>query len=765
MTSLFTSQLATVGYARVAVERGVDQYPEGLTYAVPAELGALVVGDRVIVPLGAGDTPTAGYVVERFDQTDLPRDHVKLIERCEHEAAMPRQLIDLAKWISSYYCAPIGMTLSAMMPAAVKRRVGLVGRTMIDLADGAAVDVTLPPKQRHVLDVLGAIPIERRPIEIRQLRDISELATTSPIKQLITKEMLLVSSRTAVEAAWIEHALDATVPHRLTEPQKQIIHDIQPTLDRGFSAHLLFGVTGSGKTEVYIRLIERVVEAGKVAILLVPEIALTPQTGGRLIGRFPKQRVAVLHSGLTAAQRHQQWMLAASGEADIVLGARSAVFAPVPEGRLGLIIVDEEHDGSYKQDQVPRYHGRDVALRRAQLADCPIVLGSATPALESWHNATAKGNYRLHRIEHRVPGMQLPIVQIVDFVAERKRRHDRRVHLIGPRMESAIGETLDRGGQVLLLLNRRGYANYIACPDFRCGWMMGCDDCDATMVFHMNRRLPSGGFVRCHHCEAEQRLPERCPVCDRHVTTFGLGTQRVEEELARKFPQLIEGETMLRVDSDSMRGSKDFHRTLAKFGAGEVQLLVGTQMIAKGLDFPNVQLVGVINADTAINLPDFRASERTFQLVNQVAGRCGRGRDPGQVIVQTFQPQATAIRLAAAHDYEGFAELELSDRRRCKLPPYTRLARIVVRDVDYTRCVDTARTIANRLGDLKDDSMRLRGPAPCPISRIAGKHRQQIELLAESARQLQEVLVAGRNEGLLHAGAGLVIDVDPIALL
>ena len=247
MTSLFTSQLATAGFARVAVERGVDQYPEGLTYAVPAELGELVVGDRVIVPLGAGNTPTAGYVVERFDRSDLPPDQIKLIERREHEAAMPGQLIDLAKWISSYYCAPIGMTLAAMMPAAVKRRVGLVGRTMIDVANGTAVEVKLPPKQRHVLDVLSAIPTDRRPIEIRQLRDLSELATISPIKQLITKEMLVVSSRTAVEAAWIEHALDATVPQRLTEPQKQIIHDIQATLQHGFSAHLLFGVTGDGR--------------------------------------------------------------------------------------------------------------------------------------------------------------------------------------------------------------------------------------------------------------------------------------------------------------------------------------------------------------------------------------------------------------------------------------------------------------------------------------------------------------------------------------
>ncbi|MCH8824085.1 MAG: primosomal protein N' [Planctomycetes bacterium] len=766
MTTLFTQQQAKiVGFARVAVERSVDQYPDGLVYAVPEQLGELAIGARVVVPLGRGNTATAGYVIELMRETELDETRIKAIESEAHKAAMPRQLIELAKWISSYYCCPIGMTLSAMMPAAVKKQTGLVGKTMIDLSSDLSNDLKLPAKQRHVVDVLSALPSNRRPVEIRVLKELAELGTLSAIKQLIEKKVLNAKPKTTIEAAWIQQTLDTTIPDKLTNPQSKIIDDISLKLNKGFSAHLLFGVTGSGKTEVYIRLIQAVIAKGKMAIVLVPEIALTPQTGGRLIGRFPDHRVAILHSGLTAAQRNQQWMMAAKGEAEIVLGARSAIFAPIPDDRLGIIIVDEEHDGSYKQDQLPRYHGRDVAIRRAQLAKCPVLLGSATPSLESWYNATVKNSYTIHRLEKRVPGLRLPLVKIVDFAAERKRRDDRRVHLIGPVLENAIGETLDRNGQVIILLNRRGYANYIACPDHRCGWLMACDDCDSTMVFHINRNLRGGGFVRCHHCEGELRLPERCPDCDKQVTTFGLGTQRVEEELARKFPQLVDGSTMLRVDSDSMSGVKDLHDALGRFGDEKIKLLVGTQMIAKGLDFPKVQLVGVINADTALNLPDFRAAERTHQLVSQVAGRCGRGDGPSLVIVQTFQPDAASIKLAAAHDYESFAKLELAERTRCKLPPITRMARLVVRDVNYPQCVSTAKRIASRLRQIASEAVRLRGPAPCPISRIAGKHRQQIELLADSPILLQELLVAGRNQGLLHAGAGLVVDVDPIALL
>ena len=310
-------------------------------------------------------------------------------------------------------------------------------------------------------------------------------------------------------------------------------------------------------------------------------------------------------------------------------------------------------------------------------------------------------------LRERAPGLRMPRVTVVDFVAERRRRTDRRVHLLGPTLETATADTLRAGGQVLMLLNRRGYANYIACPDHRCGWLMCCDDCDATMVYHLDRRLPTGGYLQCHHCEAQQRLPQTCPACDRKVTTFGLGTQRVEEELHRKFPQLVEGETMVRVDSDSMRGARDFHSVLGRFATGEIRLLLGTQMIAKGLDFPGIHLVGVINADTAIHLPDFRATERTFQLVSQVTGRCGRGDTAGRVIVQTFQPDAPVIRLAADHDYEGFATGELAERRRCELPPYTRMARIVVRDTDYGRCREAARRLERLAADLRSGNAAL----------------------------------------------------------
>jgi primosomal protein N' (replication factor Y) len=530
---------------------------------------------------------------------------------------------------------------------------------------------------------------------------------------------------------------------------------------------------------VYIRLIERVLASGKSALMLVPEISLTPQTGGRLIGRFPKHRVAILHSGLTAAQRHQQWALVAEGKADIVLGARSAVFAPVPDGSLGLIVIDEEHDSSYKQDQAPRYHGRDVAIRRAQLAGCPIVLGSATPSLESWHNATSGNSRRstLHRLRVRAPGLRLPKVQIFDFREQARQRRDHRVHLLGPALESAIARTLDSDGQILILLNRRGYANYIACPSSRCGWIMTCEHCDVTTVYHRAQKLPLGGFVRCHHCLCEQKLPELCPQCGHRISVFGLGTQRIEEELARKFPQLVEGKTLRRIDSDSMHGSEDFHEALGRFGRGEIKALVGTQMIAKGLDFPGVKLVGVINADTSINLPDFRASERTFQLVSQVAGRSGRGTDPGLTIVQTFNPAAAAIRFAAAHDYERFAAQELAEREQSGLPPWTRMTRIVVRHEDHVRCIETARALTSELAALSDQleaersrsvplsPIRLRGPSPCPIARIADKHRQQIEIIAPSAAMMQAFLSKARCGALLRSGTDMAIDVDPIALL
>ncbi|HVP73001.1 MAG TPA: primosomal protein N' [Phycisphaerales bacterium] len=773
MPGLFASEKA-VGFARVVVERGVDRYPDGLTYAITADNQSLQPGDRVIVPLGRGDTKTAGYILDIAGETELDADTIKtVLQRDASAARLPSQLLALAKWISSYYCAPIGMTLASMLPAAVKRNVGAVRRTMIDFGDPIPLDAKLNSKQRAVLEALTKLPEHERPVEARRLAELAGLQTSGSIKKLIERGLLEVSKKTTVEAAWIEHALDARAPQSLTGEQQRVIDAITARLDAGFSTHLLYGVTGSGKTEVYIQLIRRVVESGKVGLMLVPEIALTPQTGGRLIGRFPNHRVAVLHSGLTAAQRHQQWVMASDPGRDgahIVLGARSAVFAPIPDERLGLIIVDEEHDGSYKQDQVPRYHGRDVAIRRAQLAGCPIVLGSATPSLESWHNAHSRekrGGHELHRLPHRAPGLTLPAVRVVDFREQmRQRAHqDKRVHLIGPALQAALGRTLESGGQALLLLNRRGYASYIACTSRLCGWTMTCDHCDVTVVYHADRKLPAGGYVRCHHCLSEQKLPVQCPECGKGISIFGLGVQRVEEELSRTFPQLVEGRTMLRIDSDSMQGSRAFHDALRRFGEGEIRLLLGTQMIAKGLDFPGVKLVGVINADTSINLPDFRAAERTFEVVNQVAGRCGRGADAGLTIVQTFNPQTPAIQLAAKHDFEGFAQKELATRQRSGLPPITRMVRFVVRDEDHVECVRRAKALAEGLEAIAKGSLRIRGPAPCPISRIADMHRQQVEVIGPSASSIQNLLAAARSAGLIRAGAELAIDVDPIALM
>ena len=777
--------------AQVAVERSLDRWPEGLTYAVPESLADLRAGERVRVPLGRGDGAVEGLVVRTMPadaDAGVPAAKLKFVEsRSSAAPPMPVQLVDLAQWISAYYVCPVGMTLASMVPAAVKRGTGTVTRTFVDLADGweaalaAAKRVTA--QQRRAVEALRALPAAERPLELRALRERAGLGTDEPVRRLVAAGVLRQERRSSVEASWrAERALADTAP-ALTDAQRGVVESIGATLGGGFSQHLVFGVTGSGKTEVYMQLVRRALDSGKTALVLVPEIALTPQTGGRLLARFPQERVAILHSGLTASQRNQQWNLVARGEVRLVMGARSAVFAPIPDGALGIVVVDEEHDQSYKQDQMPRYHGRDVAIRRAQLAGCPVVLGSATPSLESWFNATERKSSALHVLRSRAPGLRLPSVQVVDFAEERRRFPDRRVHLLGPTLSGAVQETLDGGGQVLILLNRRGYANYIACADPRCGWMMRCDHCDAGMICHA---LPdaaggaAGRFVRCHHCQSEQRLPRDCPKCARGVTVFGLGVQRVEEELSRLHASLVPGDTMIRVDADSMQDAADFHDALGRFGRGEARLLVGTQMIAKGLDFPGVRLVGVVNADTALNLPDFRAAERTFQLVSQVCGRCGRGAGAGRAIVQTFQPEAPAIRLAAAHDYESFAREELALRRRFALPPWRRMARVVLRDEDEERAREDAETLARALaeaaaGGQPADGARtaagdrpavdVAGPAPCPIARIADRWRMQVEITAPGAAELGRFLTASRNAGLLRPGEAMAVDVDPVALM
>lgn len=767
--SLFvpTRAMATgpLRFARVVLERGIDN-PEGLTYAIPSDLPDLRVGDRVGAPLGRGDKLSHGYVIDiSADPGDLPPERIKPLSN-RTSGAMPTPLIQLARWLSLYYCCPIGMVLAAMLPAAVKRETGRVVRTLLK-PSGLQLPEKLPPQAKALAEVVTQGAVGPFPASAKEIAHRAGLKSVAAVNQLLRAGVLVQVVTSGVRSRGFEPKASSAEARtvELTQPQKRAVQSVVGSLGT-FCPHVVHGVTGSGKTEVYLGVLEEVLRRGQTAIVLVPEISLTPQTAGRFVRRFGSDVVAVLHSGLTASQRHREWDRLSRGEAKVVVGARSAVFAPLTN--LGIVIVDEEHDSSYKQDQLPRYHARDVALKRGQLESCPVVLGSATPSLESWHNAQ-RGRFKLIELKERVGGGKLPKVEIVDMIEERRNRvsERRELHALGPTLERAIARALDDGGQIILLLNRRGFASYIACPDQGCGWIQTCDHCDITMVQHRAAGVP-GGILRCHHCLAEQKMPEVCPTCGKRISAFGFGTQRLEIEIARKFPSLVLGETMLRVDSDTMQRAADYHQALGRFASGEVRALLGTQMIAKGLDFPGVSLIGVVNADTGLDLPDFRASERTFQLVSQVAGRAGRSAETAarsRVVVQTLNPHEPAIRLAAAHNYRGFADQELLLRKAANLPPVGRMARIVFRDTDAAKADAAAWTAVHAMKDIELPTLRIKGPMPCPISRIAGYYRVAVELLAPDATTIQHVLTHVRNLGLVKSDAHTAVDVDPIALL
>lgn len=806
---------------------GVDE--GGLTYAVPEGM-SVRVGELVTVPLGS--TSTTGVVLrvggaELLGGLDPGRVRAVV---AGHGSVLPASVLELARWVSRYYVCPLGMVMPAVVPGAVQRGVGRRVRRVVELGaqagEIAGRGAGLTARSRGALARALELAAETWPMEPGVLADRLGVGA-GVISGLVRAGALVEGSRREVRAGArpaLAAAKTAEGSPRPTAEQAAAIAGVVSTLG-GYAAHLVFGVTGSGKTEVYLRAIEAMLarDAGAGAIVLVPEIALTPQTERRFVERFGAGTVAVLHSGLTASQRHAYWAACAGGEGGgprVVVGARSAVFAPL--GRVGLIVVDEEHDGSYKQDQLPRYHARDVAIKRAQLEGCPVVLGSATPSLESWWNAGAGGTggaggaggagvgegggvarYRLHRLRARATGAQLPTVRVVDLLEEARLRtggerggggwRDGHLHLIGPTLEHELDRVLGDGGQAIVLLNRRGYANYICCATSpRCAWVMRCEHCDVTAVYHTEwaerGRGGHGGVVRCHHCLGETLLPSRCPVCAAGVNTFGMGTQRVEAELARKLGHrrgLEPGVSMVRADADSMRGgARAYFDVLGRFGRGEVRVLLGTQMIAKGLDFANVRLVGVVQADTALALPDFRASERTFQLVAQVAGRAGRaggvaGR--GLVIVQTLRPDEPAIVLAGRHDYESFAAGELAVRRLSGLPPAWRMARVVCRDTDPAKAVARAQGVrgaldaaAGALG-LGAEVLRLRGPHPCAIARIDDHHRQEVIVQAGGAGEaggsrrgagvIQRLLGHARRRGLLVSDAHTAVDVDPVTVL
>jgi primosomal protein N' (replication factor Y) len=727
--------------ATVVLPEGVEK---PLDYLVPESLAAQVEpGRRVRIPLGRSNRETLAYCVA-VRHGDLPQTPLKGVVAVEDEKPLlsPR-MIELTKWMAERWMARWGEVLEAVLPAGVRLR-NRVRLSPLLVASGAAPPRKPTPAQASVLAAAG------EPRTADQLAEAS--GASRAVVQRLVKLGLLVEQG-AVERASLGKTERPRIAHdrpeELSAAQARALHAIKDSMAaRRHETIVLFGVTGSGKTEVYLQAVEETVSYGRQAIVLVPEISLTPQTCDRFRARFGT--VAVLHSHLTAAERHAQWREIASGGVNVVVGARSAIFAPTP--RLGLVVIDEEHESSFKQGTAPRYHARDVAEWIARAEGVPLVLGSATPSLETFARCLA-GEWTMCRLADRVGGGQLPAVMTVDL----RERGSRSRGAVSPRLAAGIRWALDAGGQVMLLLNRRGFATHVQCQ--ACGHTARCDQCDLALTLHQ-----PGNRGICHGCGLVTRLPTDCPDCHAPgLVHSGTGTQRLEEQVRAAFPDAA----VARMDTDTMRTRGSHERTLDAFRNREIDILVGTQMIAKGLDFPTVMLVGVVNADAALHLADFRAAERTCQLVTQVAGRSGRGPLGGRVVVQTSTPDHPAIRAAANHDYEAFVRSELPAREALLYPPYGSIVRIVVRSLDDQAASGWAGTIAERLRREAEPmpEIRVLGPAPAPIARLRDRFRWHLQVHGPDGPTLR-ALVGRATAGLrTPETVAWIVDVDPVDML
>lgn len=725
--------------------------PHGpLTYRVPDQWAEqLRIGMRVKVPLGKGNREMLGYCIAVETIPQSPDAFKPITELVDEDPLCTPKILELLEWMSRYYLAPLGQVFEAAIPAGVRASAGVRQRVIL-FATSKATDAamqTLSAKQQEVLRQLLLI---NEGLTLDQLQKLSD-CSAGPINAL--RKNGYIEAR---QEAYFEHSgrtghAGSSVPLALSADQRQALKLITDALET-HRQHtiLLHGITGSGKTEVYMQAIHEVVSFGRQAIVLVPEISLTPQTYQRFLHRFGQ--VAILHSHMSDVERHYQWRRIAAGETPIVIGPRSAIFAPLP--RLGLIVLDEEHENSFKQDTMPRYHARDVALHRSFLEQIPLVLGSATPSLESWNRAQT-GKYKLAKLPRRIHNRPLPEVQVVDL---RQQPQTPNQGSISKPLEEAMKETVAAGGQVMLLLNRRGFATSIQCP--KCGYVVACPHCDLPLTHHRD-----GSKACCHYCDYTIPTPPVCPECKFDSIRYsGQGTQRLEVEVQHRFP----GVHVARMDSDTMRKAGSHERVLGEFRDGKTQILLGTQMIAKGLDFPNVLLVGVINADTALHFPDFRASEKTFQLVTQVAGRTGRGDRAGRVLVQTYSPDHPAIVAASRHDYTTFAVEELGKRAQFGYPPHGFLARIIVRGPDMQETEAFAETLVKRLQSTRQAlqiECRILGPAPPPLAKLRGNYRFHALLQTDSPEPLNRLIHRTIADIKPPKEVQFVIDIDPMDTL
>lgn len=723
--------------ATVAVAAPLDKL---LSYRVPEELREQVrIGVRLEVPLGRRQA--IGYLLglKSGEETGL-----KPVRRVLDETPLlPEELIPFLLRAADYYRHPPGEVIRCALPA------GLSGR-------GAQ-----PKILRETVYTPG--PREGKPAGTRQQQLLervrasgslsrSELrsacpAPHAPLKRLVELGFLQARETERRRDPFLDQPLPADRPVDLTRDQQAALGSVREALEAGaFRPLLLHGVTGSGKTEVYLQAIAATLEAGRQALVLVPEIALTPQLVGRFRARFGASRqIAVLHSGLSDGERYDAWRAIAEGSAAIVIGARSAVFAPLRH--LGILVVDEEHEASYKQAEGFRYHARDLALLRGQMAGATVLLGSATPALTTWQRAR-DGLIGHLELPGRVGGRPLPEVELLDL------RQANCEGVLSAELAAALQGTLDQGEQALLLLNRRGFAPYLICAD--CGATFRCPNCAITLTYHQGVRR-----LRCHYCDYTEPPPESCPHCQGlDILPEGAGTERLEEELARLLPQA----RIARMDRDTTARKGAHQAIVEQMLAGTIDVLVGTQMVAKGHDFPKVTLVGVISADSTLNFPDFRSAERTFALLCQVAGRAGRGNRPGRVLVQTYSPEHYALQCAAGHDYGAFAEQELAFREALGYPPYGHLVNLVFAGNDEDKVRRASLELAAGLAPAA--GAELLGPAPCPLARLRGRSRHQLLLKATTRPPLRRLLA--RLPALskrLPAGVALAVDIDPVDML
>ncbi len=706
-----------------------------LSYEIPAELQDRVrPGLCLQVPLGRRQVQGLVFSVGPGDTTELkPVTSVP-----ENPLPLPGTLLELLRRAGDYYCHPPGEVVRQALPAglmSVAPRVSTLNEEHYALSEETGTPSG--ERQREVLNLIRQEP----GISRSRLRDLCP-QMAAPVKRLQELGWVQTETRERYRDPLAGAPALPDPKPSLTEEQQACLLPLKAIVDApSFQPFLLQGVTGSGKTEIYLQWIESVLTEGGQALVLVPEIALTPQLVGRFRGRFEgRARLAVWHSALSDGERYDSWRRMARGEVDIVIGARSAIFAPLD--RLRAIVVDEEHDSSYKQSEGFRYNGRDLALLRAQIEDCPVLLGSATPSLVSWYHAR-QGRYQLLQLMQRPVQQPLPEVAVVDMT---DCEHEQ---WLSPDLASAIQGALDRQEQALLLLNRRGYSPFLLCED--CGTGFHCPNCDITLTYHQRSRE-----LICHYCDYRQPPPEACPQCEGHqLTPKGIGTERLEETLEQTFP----GARIARLDRDSTSGKRGHQKLVDRMRAGDIDILVGTQMVAKGHDFPKVTVVGVVSADSSLNLPDFRAAERTFSLLTQVAGRAGRADRPGQVLIQTYSPDHYAVLKAASHDVNGFLEEEQRFRQALAYPPYGHLVNFVLAGNRPEQVEGAAEDLSRHLNRFPD--VEVLGPSPCVMARLRGKTRWQVLVKADQRGPLRNLL-SRMNRGGAPAGVQLSIDVDPV---